>query len=134
MDALLRFKSATLTDIGYQRSGVWGAETASQREEHLALLFGALAALPDDEVSGLGVPREALTFGLLVLPSVWDWYVQWRERRRGFFTGWESEMLLLGAAFSRSQTGWLRQSPCLAERLRPIPGIVAQEDLSLIHI
>ncbi|MGX1690687.1 hypothetical protein [Brevundimonas naejangsanensis] len=24
MDALLRFKSATLTDIGYQRSGVWG--------------------------------------------------------------------------------------------------------------
>ncbi len=98
MDALLRFKSATLTDIGYQRSGVWGAETAAQREEHLALLFGALAALPDDEVSGLGVPREDLTFGLLVLPSVWDWYVQWRERRRGFFTGWESEMLLLAAA------------------------------------
>lgn len=42
MDALLRFKSATLTDIGYQRSGVWGAGTAAQREEHLALLFGAL--------------------------------------------------------------------------------------------
>jgi len=132
MAALLRFKSATLTDIGYQRSGVWGAETAAQREEHLALLFGALAALPGDEVSGLGVPREELTFGLLVLPSIWDWYVQWRERRRGFYTGWESEMLLLGAAFSRSQTGWLRQSPWLAERLRPIPGVVAQEDIDRI--
>ncbi|MGN6065435.1 hypothetical protein [Brevundimonas diminuta] len=129
MDALLRFKSATLTDIGYQRSGVWGAETASQRGEHLALLFGALAAMPDDEVSGLGVPREHLTFGLLVLPSVWDWYVQWRERRRGFFTGWEREMLLLGAAFSRNQTGWVRQSPWLAERLCPIPGIVTQQDI-----
>lgn len=132
MDALLRFKSATLTDIGYQRSGVWGAETAAQREEHLALLFGALAAPPDDEVSGLGVPRQDLTFALLVLPSVWDWYVQWRERRRGFFTGWESEMLLLGAAFSRSQTGWLRQSPWLAERLRPIPGVVGQADIDRI--
>ncbi|WP_024354055.1 hypothetical protein [Brevundimonas naejangsanensis] len=130
MDALLRFKSATLTNIGYQRSGVWGAETAAQREEHLALLFGALAALPDDEVSGLGVPRGDLTFGLLVLPSVWDWYVQWRERRRGFYTGWESEMLLLGAAFSRSQTGWLRQSPWLADRLRPIPGLVGQDSRS----
>ena len=129
MDALLRFKSATLTDIGYQRSGVWGPETASQRGEHLALLFGALAAMPDDEVSGLGVPREHLTFGLLVLPSVWDWYVQWRERRRGFFTGWEREMLLLGAAFSRNQTGWVRQSPWLAERLCPIPGIVTQQDI-----
>lgn len=132
MDALLRFKSATLTDIGYQRSGVWGPETAAQREEHLALLFGALAALPDDEVSGLGVAREDLTFGLLVVPSVWDWYVQWRERRRGFFTGWESEMLLLGAAFSRSETGWLRQSPWLAERLRPVPGIVTQEEIDRI--
>lgn len=132
MDALLRFKSATLTDIGYQRSGVWGPETAAQREEHLALLFGALAALPDGEVSGLGVPREDLTFGLLVVPSVWDWYVQWRERRRGFYTGWESEMLLLGAAFSRSQTGWLRQSPWLAERLRPAPGIVTQDEIDRI--
>jgi len=133
MDALLRFKSATLTDIGYQRSGVWGPETASQRGEHLALLFGALAAMPDDEVSGLGVPREHLTFGLLVLPSVWDWYVQWRERRRGFFTGWEREMLLLGAAFSRNQTGWVRQSPWLAERLCPIPGIVTQQDIDRIR-
>ncbi|MGH7021181.1 MAG: hypothetical protein ACREEY_14965 [Brevundimonas sp.] len=132
MDALLRFKSATLTDIGYQRSGVWGQETAAQREEHLALLFGALAALPDDEVSGLGIPREDLTFGLLVVPAVWDWYVQWRERRRGFYTGWESEMLLLGAAFSRSQTGWLRQSPWLAERLRPAPGIVTQDEIDRI--
>nr|WP_312119691.1 hypothetical protein [Brevundimonas diminuta] len=133
MDALVRFKSATLTDIGYQRSGVWGPETASQRGEHLALLFGALAAMPDDEVSGLGVPREHLTFGLLVLPSIWDWYVQWRERRRGFFTGWEREMLLLGAAFSRSQTGWVRQSPWLAERLCPIPGIVTQLDIDRVR-
>lgn len=38
-------------------------------------------------------------------------------------------MLLLGAAFSRSQTGWLRQSLWLAERRRPI---IAREDIDRI--
>lgn len=33
-------------------------------------------------------------------------------------------MLMLGAALSRKRTGWLRQTPALAERLRPIPGLV----------
>ncbi|MNK43154.1 hypothetical protein D3C87_618520 [compost metagenome] len=83
MGALLRFKSATLTDIGYQHSGVWEPETASQREEHLVLLFGALAASPDDEVAGLGMAAAELTFGLLVVPSVWDWYWSTRSGASG---------------------------------------------------
>lgn len=44
MRSLIQFKSAALTDLGFQRSGVWGPETAAQRGEHLALLFGALNA------------------------------------------------------------------------------------------
>ncbi len=124
MRRLHHFKSAVLTDIGYQRSGVWGAATAAQRAEHLALMFGAMAACPEGEVKGLGVPIEHLSFALLLSPAVWDWYVRWRERRRGFFTRWEGEMLLLAAAFSRTETGWLRQSPWLAERLVEIPGLV----------
>jgi hypothetical protein len=132
MAALVRFKSAVLTDIGYQRSGVWGEETASQRGEHLALMFGALAAPEDSETKGLGVPVEDLSFAHLVCPSLWDWYVQWRERRRGFFTRWESEMLLLAAALCRKETGWLRQSPWLAERLAPIEGIITQSDIDEI--
>lgn len=87
MTALIRFKSSTLTEMGYQRSGVWGEETAAQRGEHLSLLFGALAAPESGEVRGLGVRIEDLSFAHLVFPAVWDWYVQWRERRRGFFTG-----------------------------------------------
>ncbi|RYD75634.1 MAG: hypothetical protein EOP84_17995, partial [Verrucomicrobiaceae bacterium] len=71
MDDLLSFKTATLTSIGYQRSGVWGAETASQKLEHLGLLFGALAAAPAGRVRGLGTPIEDLSFGLLVFPAVW---------------------------------------------------------------
>ena len=30
---------------------------------------------------------------MLVFPSVWDWYLQWRERRRSFYTKCEVDML-----------------------------------------
>ena len=128
--ALRRFKSSTLTDIGFERSGVWGEETAAQRTEHLALMFGAMAAPREGEVRGLDVPPEILTLGLLVFPAVWDWYVQWREQRRGFYTGWETEMLLLAAAFTRERTGWLRQNPIFADRLAPIQGLVSEQDIA----
>lgn len=127
MAGLVRFKSATLTDIGFERSGVWGEATALQRGEHLALMLGAMAAPADSAVRGLGIPAKDLTLGLLVFPAVWDWYVQWREQRRGFFTGWEAEMLLLAAAFTRERTGWLRQSPALGCDMPTVPGLVTRE-------
>lgn len=126
MAALMRFKSATLTDIGFERSGVWGEATAEQRGEHLSLMLGAMAAPADSVVKGLGVPAGTLGMGLLVFPQVWDWYVQWRERRRGFYTVWEVEMLLLAAALTRARTGWIRQSPELARDLPVIPGLVTE--------
>lgn len=129
MADLLRFKSATLTQIGFQRSGVWNAATVAQRREHLALMFGAMAADPHGTIRGLGLPREALTFGLLVFPQIWDWYVRWREQRRGFYTVWETDMLLSAAAFSRAETGWLRQSPWLADRLAPVAGLISDDDV-----
>jgi AraC-like DNA-binding protein len=52
MADLVRFKTATLTAFGYQRNGVWGEETASQKVEHLGLMFGALAASPSGAVHG----------------------------------------------------------------------------------
>jgi hypothetical protein len=48
-------------------------------------MFGAGRG-PKGEVAGFGVPLADLSFGLLIFPTVWDWYVQWRERRRGFYT------------------------------------------------
>lgn len=129
MADLLQFKTRTLTEAGFQRSGVWGAETASQKVEHLGLFFGALAAAPEGVSRGFGLAREQLTFGLLVFPAVWDWYVQWRETRRGFYTGWEAEMLLLAAALTRRQTGWLRQSPALAAELEAVDGLISVQDI-----
>lgn len=130
MSELLRFKTATLTDIGYERSGVWNDQTALQKTEHLALLFGALAASPKHAVHGHGVPRTDLAMGLLVFPAIWDWYVQWRERRRGFYTVWEVNMLQLACSLGRERTGWLRQHPELVGRLRPIVGLVTQDDIN----
>jgi hypothetical protein len=129
MAALVSFKTATLTAIGYQRRGVWGQETASQKTEHLGLMFGALVASPCGAVRGYGAPLRDLTFGLLVFPAVWDWYVQWRERRRGFYTNWEVDMLQVAVALTSSETGWITQAPGLLERLRPIPGLVSEDEI-----
>lgn len=129
MAALIRFKTSNLAAFGYQRMGVWGDETAAQKVEHLGLMFGALAASPTGAVRGFGVPLRALTFGLLVFPAVWDWYLQWRERRRGFYTAWEVDMMRVALAFTRQETGWIRQSPHLANNLRAIPGLVTPADI-----
>lgn len=67
MAALVRFKTSTLTEIGFRRLGVWGAETADQQIEHLGLLFGALAASPAGAIHGRGVPFRQLSFALLAL-------------------------------------------------------------------
>src|SRR3546814_532426 len=92
MTELVRFKTSTLTALGQQRNGVWNSETASQRIEHFGLMFGAFAASPKSVVKGYGAGLENLTFGMLVFPRVWDWYLTWRERKRGFYTMWECDM------------------------------------------
>src|SRR3546814_472393 len=71
--------------------------------------------------------------GLLVFPAVLDWYVQWRERRRGFYTVWEANMFQLALALCRVETGWLRQTPDLALRLQPIAGLVTSADIAEVQ-
>lgn len=131
MASLIRFKMATLTAPGFQRNGVWGEETASQKVEHLGLMFGALAASAKGPVKGYGVPLSQLTFGLLMFPGVWDWYLQWRERRRGFYTRWEDDMLGAILSLTRPETGWLWQHPELARNVRPIPGLISAEEITV---
>jgi hypothetical protein len=129
MADLVRFKTSALTSIGFQRNGVWGEETASQKIEHLGLMFGALAASRTGEIKGYGVPVRHLTFGLLIFPGIWDWYLQWRESRRGFYTAWEVDMLRIALAITKEGTGWLRQHPELLARVQPIPGLVSQNEI-----
>ena len=134
MADLIRFKTATLTAVGFQRNGVWGEETTAQKIEHLGLMFGALAASPKTAVCGAGVPLNNLSFGLLIFPAVWDWYLQWRESRRGFYTAWEVDMLRVGLSFARHETGWLRQNGQLAKNLCTIPGLISKADIDAARI
>jgi hypothetical protein len=130
MRALVRFKTDVLTAPGLRRSGVWGAPAADQRAEHFGLMFGAMAASPHGPVRGLGAPLERLTLALLAFPAVWDWYVQWRHDRRGFYTRWEVDLLSTGVSLLREGTGWLRQTPSIVDRLEPIPGLVTDADVA----
>ncbi|MBL0374360.1 hypothetical protein JJB09_20300 [Rhizobium sp. KVB221] len=129
MANLVHFKTATLTAVGFQRSGVWGEETTSQKIEHLGLMFGSLAASPKSAVKGYGVPLAQLAFGLLVFPGVWDWYLQWRERRRGFYTKWEEDMLQILLGMVRPETGWMWQHRELALNLKPIVGLITEAEI-----
>jgi hypothetical protein len=126
---LIGFKTSTLTPMGYERTGLWSDETARQQLQHLGILFGALAASPEGPAHGYGVPLDNLCLAHLVFPAVWDWFVQWRERRRGFYTGWEVNMLCSGAALTRPRTGWIRQTPSLRRRLTPITGLISPEEI-----
>lgn len=130
MAAILKFKTATFADFGLQRNGVWGTETASQKAEHFGLWFGAFAAPSESEVQGRGVDPKLLTFGMMLFPQVWDWYLTWRERRRGFYTKWEIDLLSIAAAFCREETGWLRQTPQIADSLREIDGLISCQDIA----
>lgn len=126
---LIAFKTSTLTPVGVQRHGIWGEETASQKLDHLGLMFGALCAPGDGPIKGQNIPAEKLSLAMLLFPAVWDWYLQWREERRGFFTSWEANMLDMALAMARVDTGWLRQNPDLRSALAPIEGLVSVADV-----
>lgn len=126
---LLKFKTSTFAAFGLQRNGVWGEETASQKIEHFGLWFGAFAAPVTSEVRGFGADPKSFTFAMMVFPKVWDWYLQWREQRRGFYTKWEIDLLSIAAALNREETGWLRQTPRLGNHLKEIEGLITRQDI-----
>ncbi|MFC0104491.1 hypothetical protein [Sphingopyxis terrae] len=129
VERLIAFKTSSLAPSGLLRQGMWGEETASQKLEHLGLLFGALRSPPDSEVKGCGVPVDRLCLAMLLFPAVWDWYLHWREDRRGFYTSWEINMLDFALSLARDKTGWMRQHPGLADALHPVPGLISSEDI-----
>lgn len=73
-------------------------------------------------------PRNGFS-GLLIFPGIWDWYLQSREQRRGFYTKWEEDMLMVAQTLTRSEVGWVRQHPELLKHVRPIDGLIAPEEI-----
>jgi hypothetical protein len=123
------YKTATLPPSNLLRNGRWGPETAAQKLEHLGLMFGALCASPCSPIKGAGIARDALSFPMLLFPAVWDWYLGWREERRGFYTSWEVNMLDLAMSLSKPETGWFRQNKDLAASLRPAEAMISEADI-----
>jgi hypothetical protein len=129
LDDLVKFKRSTIATFGYQRYAGWSAYTAELRANTYGRFFGAMMASPRSEIAGLGVARSHITMGLMAFPRVWDWYLRWAERRRGFYTKHEFNTLTDVVSLLREHTGWIRQHPELAFRLAPIPNIVTRTDI-----
>jgi hypothetical protein len=66
----------------------------------------------------------------MVFPAVWDWYLNWLARRRGFFNLGDTRQLYDLASLTRENTGWLRQRPELKERIKAVPGLITEADIT----
>jgi len=131
MHGLIRFHTTSLSPTGFKRIRPWKRQTVISHVRNFGIMFGALCASPGSTVAGMGIPITKLTFGLMVFPQFWDWLLQWRERRRGFFTVAERSTLYVAIGFTRKITGWLRQHPGLADRLKPIERLVTAEQIRI---
>lgn len=120
-DSYADFKMSEKPRRGMKRNGTWRPATKEKSEEDLASFFGAISLPPDaddERLRGLGFPKSQLTLALLACPAVVEWYVNFRCEARNQYT--EYPIGLLGDFISMLQpeTGWLRQSPHLAGRLK----------------
>lgn len=47
------------------------------------------------------MPLSQLSYGLIVFTGVWDWSLQRREQRRGFYSKREEDMVMVAQALTR---------------------------------
>jgi hypothetical protein len=127
---IIAFHTALLPPKSFRRRKKWSRATALTTTARIGSVLGALAAPPDRNVKGLGVPVAHLTIALFVFPDIWEWYLHWSERRRGFYSNTERSVLYDVKLLTRKPTGWIRQYPRLARRLKPIEGLLSQKDIN----
>ena len=133
MRDILALKTALLPPKGFRRSGRWADTTAQTHVKRYGTIFGLLAADPDGAIGGLGIPISNLTFGLFLFPDIWDWYLSWYEKKRGFFSCSDLTALYELKGFVRKRTGWIRQHPELVRKLRPVKGFITPTDIERVR-
>jgi hypothetical protein len=129
----VNFKMAERPPIGMKRNGTWRASTKEKCMNDLAFFFGAISLPTDSEdarLRGLGVPYEDLSLALLACPLLVDWYLRFRCEVRNQYTEYAIDLLLWFKSMLRKGTGWLRQNPELATRLRVIRYLTTTEFVS----
>lgn len=127
---LVHCQTTALSPLHYRRYSSWKTSTMATNVRIFGQLFGSLAAPSTPPICGMSVPLSSLTFGLVVFPSVLDWFFRWRQARRGFFSVAERNLLYSVAALTRKESGWIRQRPQLAHSLVEIPGLVSGRDIA----
>jgi hypothetical protein len=126
---LVAFKRSTIAPPGLRRFCGWTFSSGVKQIRTIGRMFGALTAPANSRVIGFGAPLETLTLALWVFPAYWDWYLQWCERRRGFFTALEVFHLHSAISLFRKYTGWARQNPELAKHLAPVSGLITEREI-----
>lgn len=117
------FKTGSRAPIGMQRNGLWRPASKQMMLANLSFLFGAIclpANADDVRLRGLGVSHNQLTIALLTCPLLVDWYVRFKCEARNTYTSYAVNLVNNFKAMLRIETGWIRQRPDLAKRLRPI--------------
>jgi hypothetical protein len=124
VDSLAHFKMDQRPPLGMRRNGIWRPASKEKFEDSIAYFYGALC-LPTDasdvRIRGLGltVTESQLTLALICCPKLVDWYIRFRCEARSQYTSYATGLLKTFISILRRETGWLRQSPHLAARLRP---------------
>ncbi|HEX8249942.1 MAG TPA: hypothetical protein VF599_17350 [Pyrinomonadaceae bacterium] len=137
IEKLIDFKTASLPPSGYKRntSAVWKKPDPEPRgsigifRAMLRSVFGVLTTAR--EKHGGGVRLEQLTLTQLILPGTWRLFLEYMERRQGFLpVSTAAQHLLRVSSLISRKFGWISQSPWLAERLEPLPGILTEQDVA----
>lgn len=126
---LAKFNTTPLAPTGYLRRRMWRHATMRSDIRRCGSILGLLAAPSEGKIGGRGTSLDKLTLGLLVFPALWDWYLHWYLARRGFFTNSEQLALHTAKVLTCPKTGWLRQHPELASKLKPIDGLITASDI-----
>jgi hypothetical protein len=129
MAELVAYKTAVLPPKGLRRRRRWAKTTAKMQVFRYGTVLGIFAAAQNGDVKGLGVSPRHLTLGLFVFPEIWEWYLRWYLKRRGFFTQSEISVLYEVKSLTRNPTGWVRQHPELSRQIRPIPRVLSATDV-----
>lgn len=122
-EELTTFKTEEMVPLGMDREGEWRPTTAEKIRKDFAGIFGALSLPADAEdkrVCGLDVPAAHPTMAMFACPLLLEWALRFGAERAGKYTATAENHLGSVKSLVRPGTGWLRQRPALALRLRPI--------------
>jgi hypothetical protein len=122
-DEFAAYKMMQRPPLGMRRTGRWREATKVLMEREMGYLFGAICLPTDSEdirVRGLGASQEGLTMALIACPLLVDWYMKFRFETRSQYTEHAIRLFDSFKNMLQPRTGWLRQMPQLALRLRPV--------------